>query len=185
MNQHLKRIKVDTYLDKEERRIRRVNGIRLGVHLHPRCRCGTILVHRYKELGRCKSCYESYRDYKLDELQEKLNDERAYVKELENTNGELQDRNETLHEANVELAEGIQRLLETRGSLRVPVDELKTYANRQRSTCVICLSTIEKGDHIFDIPCNHKYHTHCLFRVAMSTENCPMCRKHLVAEHCV
>lgn len=44
------------------------------------------------------------------------------------------------------------------------------------NNCAICLSELNENDNIYDLNCNHKFHTNCIvdwFR--SSSGNCPLC----------
>lgn len=41
--------------------------------------------------------------------------------------------------------------------------------------CVICLDTIHETNYIIKLPCNHVYHSDCLYKWVCKKRICPMC----------
>ncbi|CAL1391846.1 unnamed protein product [Linum trigynum] len=55
---------------------------------------------------------------------------------------------------------------------------------RQSSECAVCLSKVEQGDEIRELPCRHVFHKVCLDRWCQSSftrrqPTCPLCRRSL------
>ena len=45
--------------------------------------------------------------------------------------------------------------------------------------CPICLETIPNQEEIYNIPCGHNFHQHCLELNCQINRTCPVCRNHL------
>ncbi|CAI0456058.1 unnamed protein product [Linum tenue] len=54
---------------------------------------------------------------------------------------------------------------------------------RQSSECAVCLSKVEQGDEIRELPCRHLFHKVCLDRWCQSRRQatCPLCRRSLTS----
>ena len=50
--------------------------------------------------------------------------------------------------------------------------------NVEEGTCSICIETFTSTTHI-TLPCNHKFHTHCIKQWLEKELNCPLCRQSL------
>jgi hypothetical protein len=51
------------------------------------------------------------------------------------------------------------------------------------NTCSICLSELEEGDWVGDIPCGHFFHKDCLKEWLFKNNHCPICRMAGIASH--
>jgi hypothetical protein len=50
--------------------------------------------------------------------------------------------------------------------------------NNEEDTCQICLETIEKGVQIYNLDCQHKFHSSCLEQsISFQHYDCPACRE--------
>jgi E3 ubiquitin-protein ligase RHA2 len=55
-----------------------------------------------------------------------------------------------------------------------------TSCSNEDVECVVCLSTIEEGDEIRVLRCDHMYHKNCLDKwVGFKHNTCPLCRESL------
>ena len=41
--------------------------------------------------------------------------------------------------------------------------------------CLVCLEPFNPGDSLYELPCGHKYHTHCVRAWVMRKRECPKC----------
>lgn len=42
--------------------------------------------------------------------------------------------------------------------------------------CAVCLSFIDLGQYVIDLPCDHKFHSECIRKWLQSRATCPICR---------
>ena len=42
--------------------------------------------------------------------------------------------------------------------------------------CAICLTSIDVGNFVIDLSCNHKFHSQCIRTWLTNKANCPVCR---------
>ena len=61
-----------------------------------------------------------------------------------------------------------------------PVKEEVSPVKEEEEVCAICLEKIEEKDNIPKLPCDHKFHKHCLMPLCKIKNNikveCPLCR---------
>jgi len=86
--------------------------------------------------------------------------------------------------ANVLLCLGSEMLTAKPSPAEVPGMALQIYQNRVRegtestlefeSTCIICLSDLEEGQMIGQLPCGHAFHEPCISRWCGMKGHCPM-----------
>jgi hypothetical protein len=60
-------------------------------------------------------------------------------------------------------------------------DEYSLEEGRKEKTCAICLSEIENGDIVGDIPCHHVFHKDCLKSWLQRCNRCPLCQQEGIA----
>ena len=60
---------------------------------------------------------------------------------------------------------------------RVHSPPSKTINVEEECDCSICLSTIGKNETVYDIPCSHIFHKHCLNTWIKRKNTCPLCRQ--------
>ena len=63
---------------------------------------------------------------------------------------------------------------------------LKVCTLYEDCTCSICMEDLCKGEEVYDLACNHKFHKHCLL-LCISCPNkdnilCPLCRRPILEE---
>jgi len=57
------------------------------------------------------------------------------------------------------------------------IQNLNKIKNKKEVDCTICLEKIEKNTEIFNIKCDHKFHSKCLDSWLKLNNKCPLCRK--------
>lgn len=59
--------------------------------------------------------------------------------------------------------------------------EIGEYNSDVEAECAICYEAIKKNTPVPILGCNHKYHTHCLFKNILSDNSkCPTCRAAII-----
>ena len=48
--------------------------------------------------------------------------------------------------------------------------------------CAICLEPLDNADKLCTLPCEHMFHTHCIFKSNRNDSRCPVCREHILEE---
>ena len=52
-------------------------------------------------------------------------------------------------------------------------------SNESRETCIICYEDFKKNQNVYNLPCSHIFHVHCLNKEIKYRQKCPMCRNKL------
>ena len=53
------------------------------------------------------------------------------------------------------------------------------FSNENMETCIICYEDFKKNQNVYNLPCSHIFHVHCLNKEIKYRQKCPMCRKEL------
>ena len=52
-------------------------------------------------------------------------------------------------------------------------------SNENRETCIICYEDFKNYQNVYNLPCSHIFHVHCLNKEIKYRQKCPMCRVQL------
>jgi hypothetical protein len=53
------------------------------------------------------------------------------------------------------------------------------FSNGNRETCIICYEDFKNNQNVYNLPCSHIFHVHCLNKEIKYRQKCPMCRNEL------
>ena len=71
---------------------------------------------------------------------------------------------------------GRRNLLEEKDETTAPL-VMDVVNETQDDNCTICMSSIDRCDVVYDLPCKHVFHCRCLDEWLCRRRTCPMCRR--------
>jgi E3 ubiquitin-protein ligase RNF115/126 len=80
------------------------------------------------------------------------------------------------------LAESDLNRCGTRAAKKEAVDALPTVNIQEVLGCSVCLENFEMGTEAKEMPCHHKFHSHCILPWLELHSSCPICRFQLPTE---
>lgn len=162
----LRRITVDSYRDKKERKAQR----KKYTSSLPTCNyrdCKTLLYGEHQKVGLCKS--HIFSPVYLIAKKSRIIDE--MVETIIQKSRLIESQHQVINELSIKANKT--------SSAYYDINDFPRVLNKQESTCIICLEDIKQGEYYHQIPCSHKYHSHCLTLVSFTNNNCPICRRNL------
>lgn len=152
------------------------------------CPCGSIVkdIKRHVLTKKHYNYLQSLKTNKVDDKaavkEDKANSNDLIISKLNNEVNicrkliaDYKDRLQHMEEEN----EHIDMLLKANYNNRMFLTNLTTRKISNDRTCAICQDIIKKGTNIYQIPCRHKFHMHCLVLWLLDVykpPTCPICR---------